>query len=159
MSRRRGALSSSGRLAGVTAQARMAWISQIVADVFLGSHRIASIGFCGRAASRRLDRDASIDRDALSNARTPASFGLLEVLIPDRRDGFEVRPQRGILMPSSRCFSTQRSNDARPVARRSWIAVAFWRGSLQSMSSPALMLEQRSSGMPALRQISLAPAR
>jgi hypothetical protein len=49
-------------------------------------------------------------------------------------------------------LSTQRSLERFRTPLQIWIAVAFWRGSLQSMSSPALMLEQRSSGMPALRQ-------
>jgi hypothetical protein len=61
--------------------------------------------------------------------------------------------RRGSETLSSKWRSTQRCSEETCRSTTS-TAMAFCLGSLQSMSSPALMLDASSSGMPALRQIS-----
>ena len=70
---------------------------------------------------------------------------------PARWPGYRVCS--GSNTDASRCSSTHRWSEETCRSTIS-IAVAFCFASLQSMSSPALMLEARSSGAPALRQIS-----
>ncbi len=93
--------------------------------------------------------DATIDGDSLSDANA-VLLGHLQVLVADRRDGFQVLLQ-GASMPSSRWPSTHCTSDAMALddlnGRDLLARVA------QSMSSPALMLGESSSGMHPLRQI------
>ena len=140
--------SSSGRFAG-SRRRRQSPGSPGHARCAPCSRRIASSGSCARGASAVFDRDAPVGSDAFSDAH--AAVGVLQVLGADLREGLDVRAQRLDDVVQVAVHPALQRGD---LALDDPTAMAFCLGSLQSMSSPALMLDASSSGMPALRQIS-----